>query len=73
MRFDELVAIELEKARRKHPGPQRCKHESLGVVEEEFEEFKKAVFQDEPPENILKELAHTAAMCQRAAEDLKLI
>jgi hypothetical protein len=59
-------------------GPHNSPHESLGVIEEEFEEFKQQVFKynlakgrDTRPE-MRKELIQVAAMAVRAIYDLKL-
>ncbi len=72
--FADLVKDELAKARNNHP-PLNSAHEALAVIWEEFEEFKEEVFRRETariPEAMLLELVQTAAMCQRAAEDLAL-
>lgn len=71
--FQELVRVELEKARAKF-GAQRVPHESLGVIREEYLEFECEVFaQTQDKVRMLAELVQIAAMCQRAAEDLSLL
>jgi hypothetical protein len=73
MNFPLTVAVALEHARLKHTTGIRSVHEALGVIEEEFEEFKREVFaQSFDKTKGRKELTHIAAMCQRAAEDLQL-
>lgn len=59
-------------------GPQKSPHESLGIIYEEFEEFKEEVFQfnlrkgrDTRP-NMRTELIQLAAMAVRAIHDLEL-
>lgn len=72
--FPELVAAELAAARRKH-APLASAHEAYAVILEELEEFKAEVFKRRAMrswEDMLIELVQTAAMCQRAAEDLNL-
>lgn len=72
--FAELVAAELESARRKHQ-PIASAHEAYAVILEELEEFKAEVFKRAAMRSwdaMLTELVQTAAMCQRAAEDLNL-
>jgi hypothetical protein len=73
--FPELVAVELASARRKH-APMASAHEAYAVILEELEEFKTEVFKRTAMrscEGMLTELVQTAAMCQRAAEDLNLL
>jgi hypothetical protein len=72
--FPDLVARELETARRKH-APMASAHEAYAVILEELEEFKAEVFKRAAMrswDDMLIELVQTAAMCQRAAEDLNL-
>ncbi len=72
--FTELVAQELEKARRKHPQGMRSAHEAYGVILEEVDEFWDLVKAQKPSNaDLLSELKQIATMCQRAAEDLKLV
>jgi len=69
--FPKLVSAELVRARRKFPRPHNSRHEALGVLLEEFEEFKAEVMRQDPkPEDMLAELVQMAAMCQRSAEDI---
>lgn len=71
--FPELVRIDLEKARTKHPGGMHSCHEAYGVILEELDEFWDLVRQQKPDKReMLDELVSVAAMCQRAAEDLEL-
>ena len=70
-----MVAIELGEARSHHAGMNSA-HEAWAVIVEELEEFKEQVFMRRERRDkgeMLKELIETAAMCQRAAEDLGLI
>jgi hypothetical protein len=72
--FLVAVAAEVAKARAKHPGEIHTPHEAFGVIWEELDEFWDEVrAQRHDPHQMLKELIQTAAMCQRAAEDLLLI
>ena len=71
--FAYLQATQLSKARAKH-GDMKCQHEAYAVILEELDEFWQEVkAQKFDKENALKELTQVAAMCQRAAEDLKLL
>lgn len=73
MDFPGLVKAELERARRKHPEPQRNLHEAYGVLLEEVDEFWDEVKkQNNNRAATLAELVQVAAMCQRTAEDLNL-
>lgn len=75
-RFGELLGLELQRARRAHPTAINSPHEAVSVIEEEFLEFKAVVYSKrrdvEARQAMLRELVHTAAMCRRAAEDLRL-
>lgn len=69
--FPAMVARELERARTLHPGKLNSLHEAHSVIAEEFDEFWDEIKAN--PRNrleVLKELTHVAAMCQRAAEDV---
>ncbi len=73
--FADLVDTELSAARLTHPAIGTL-HEGLGVILEEFVEFQTEVFKREEarkPDDVLKELVHTAARCRRVAEDLALV
>lgn len=71
--FTELQHDQVELARTKHSHNITSRHEALGVIEEEVHEFMLEVFAQHPTDNdLLTELLHIAAMCQRAAEDLQL-
>ena len=72
--FPAMVARELERARTLHTAKLNSPHEAAAVIREEFEEFWDEVKRkDRNNLAMLKELVHTAAMCQRAAEDLQLM
>ena len=72
--FQALVACELARARAKHPSMKSDPH-AWAVIQEELDEFRDAYRSRHggPTSHILIELVHTAAMCQRAAEDLRLL
>lgn len=73
--FNDLVKKELTLARRAY-SPMNSLHEAYAVIIEEVREFELEVFRKpnkRQPENILRELAQIAAMCQRTAEDCLLI
>jgi len=72
--FAGLVRDELAAARRNH-APLNSAHEAYAVILEELDEFRKEVWRRREvrvPKRMLGELVQTAAMCQRAAEDLEL-
>src|SRR3989344_3081738 len=73
MNFTDLVQRYINLARRKHPIGMHSAHEAYGVIAEELDEFWELVKKDGDKKDMLEELAHTAAMCQRAAEDLNLL
>jgi purine nucleoside phosphorylase len=69
--FPELVAKELARARTLHQAPLSSAHEAAAVIREEHEEFWDEVKRkDRNNLELLKELIHLAAMCQRTAEDV---
>lgn len=70
--FRELVRVELEAARRKHPAKLNSRHEAFFVILEELDELWQEIKGDSKPERLLAELVQVAAMCQRMAEDLGL-
>jgi hypothetical protein len=71
--FQDLVIKELERARGLYPGIHST-HEALGVILEEFEEFKDEVKKKQIDKTkMLAELVQVAAMCQKSAEDLNLM
>ena len=71
--FAQRVARELARARALHRGMTSA-HEAYAVILEELEEFKLEVFKKKSSDKeLLSELIQTAAMCQRAAEDIGLI
>ena len=71
--FAHRVQLELRRARKKHGAMQSDPH-AWAVIQEELDEFRDA-YRAQPKNTIamLTELIHTAAMCQRAAEDLHLV
>lgn len=70
--FQKLVTKELDRARKLYPNI-HSSHEALGVILEEFEEFKDEVKKKNiDKEKMLSELVQIAAMCQKTSEDLKL-
>jgi translation initiation factor 2B subunit (eIF-2B alpha/beta/delta family) len=74
-KFADIVQNELDLARQAYP-PMNSLHEAYAVILEEVKEFEMEVFRKPDQrhvENILKELAQIAAMCQRTAEDCLLI
>jgi NTP pyrophosphatase (non-canonical NTP hydrolase) len=70
--FEELVKIEVEKARSKHK-PINSVHEGYSVLLEEVDEFWEEVrkkTKERDPEHMLEELTQIGAMAQRCAEDV---
>lgn len=68
--FPAFVAAELVAARAAH-ADMHTGHEALGIILEEFDEFKEEVRSRViDPARAMRELVQIAAMCQRAAEDL---
>lgn len=73
--FWELVDVEIREARDKHAALNSA-HEAWAVIYEELDEFRLEVFKRREARDktrMFRELIQTAAMCQRAAEDLGLI
>ncbi len=72
--FLYLVEAELANAREKHQGEIHTPHEAYGVIMEEVCEFFDEVrAQEHNSPAMLMELVQIAAMCYRAAEDLRLL
>ncbi|MGH9892343.1 MAG: hypothetical protein ACREA0_10240 [bacterium] len=70
--FLKLVDHELLAARQKHPQIHDL-HAAYSVILEEVDEFWGEVKKQVPDRsNVLQELVQIAAMCCRAAEDLRL-
>ncbi len=72
MTFREMVKQELESVRRKVQ-PFNSFHEALGILWEEFSEFRDEVFKKErkrDKDNMLRELVQIAGICERISEDL---
>lgn len=72
MTFPQMVEEELSRVRRKVK-PFNSHHEALGVLWEEFSEYREEVFRKErkrDQENMLRELVQISGICQRIAEDL---
>lgn len=68
--FAEAVERELAYARKKHLAPINSAHEGVAVIKEEFLEFRAlAYLKDHERARMWEGLVHTAAMCQRTAED----
>lgn len=70
----EMVAMELDAARAKHP-PHKSLHEGYAVLLEEVEEFwaeVKKKSEERSPSRMLEELIQVAAMAVRTAEDVIL-
>lgn len=59
---------EIRRAYRLHGAPRWGRHEALAIIREEYEEAWDVVKVDGPPEDLLKELIQTAAMCVRYIE-----
>ncbi len=73
-KFTQLLETELRRARTKHNTAIHNAHEAYGVIYEELDEFWDEVrAQKHDPDRMLKELVQTAAMCARAAEDLRMV
>jgi len=71
--FIKLVEEELSKSRQQH-GNIHSAHEGLGIIEEEFWEVKLEIFKKKIDKQLLlKELVQVAAMCNKLAEDIKLL
>jgi hypothetical protein len=71
-RFLNDIRCEFYRANRAHPPIVRI-HEALGVVEEEFDEFRREVFKKNHDKSRLRaELVQLAAMCLRTVIDLEL-
>lgn len=71
MHFQELVAIELGRARHHHP-PMRSLHEGYAIALEEFDELRAEVWKKPAKRSkrkLLTEAVQLAAMIQRLAED----
>lgn len=71
--FADLVAKELDRARRKHPQQIHSKHEGFAVLLEEVDEVKAEVFHGKDFRLLLDELVQVGAMAQRMAEDLVFV
>lgn len=64
-----LIAQEVDRAQRLHPTPMRSTHEGLGIIQEEFHEFRDEVYADNM-QAALKEVKQTGAMCLRYLIDM---
>jgi NTP pyrophosphatase (non-canonical NTP hydrolase) len=72
MKFNEMVKVELKKARQQH-GPVRSVHEGYAVILEELDEVWEEVKKKTSERNftnLLKELVQVSAMAQKMAEDV---
>lgn len=73
MSFAALVAAEISKARGQHRNIQTI-HEGYAVLLEEVDEvWDEVKRRNVAPEALLKEVVQVAAMCQRFAEDCRLV
>lgn len=68
MAFIDRVASELSKALEKHGKEAWSRHQAYGIIKEEFDEFWEAIRHDAQDEELLHELSHVSAMCQRFAD-----
>ena len=69
-KFWDMAQAELERAWKMHGNIKSC-HEALGLIEEEFDEFRREVFRKQHNrKEMLNELIQIAAMCAKAAQDL---
>ena len=74
-RFIDLMKLELNKIRKTH-GDIHSLHEGLGVLFEEFDEFKAEVWkkeQNRSKEHLREELVQIAAVALRIATDCDLL
>jgi hypothetical protein len=72
--FASLVAAELARAYEKHKRGIYSAHEGYAVIKEELDEaWDEIKSQHHDKAKLLAELVQVAAMCQRTAEDLKLL
>jgi hypothetical protein len=72
--FLAIVLTEVQRARSLH-APLNSPHEAYAVILEELDEFKAEVWKKRAardPRAMREELIQIAAMCARAAEDLRL-
>jgi len=58
----------LEKAYEKHGDAPWSRHEFYGILKEEFDEVWDAIKDDEPIENLMKEILQVAGVCMRYLE-----
>lgn len=75
MRFSDMVAAEIASARTNHKNINSF-HEGYAIILEELDEVWEEVRKrssERSNDRTLKELVQVAAMCQRTAEDLRLI
>lgn len=75
MTFERLVEEELARARGIYSRIHSL-HEGYAVILEEVKELETEVFKKpfhRNPEQVLRELTQIAAMCQRTAEDCRLL
>lgn len=66
------IIDELKRAQAKHPGRIVLRHQAWGIIEEEFEKYKRVVAANDYAE-ARKRLVSTAAMCLRTLTDWELI
>jgi hypothetical protein len=71
--FSNLVEKEIERSRKIH-GNIHSFHEGLGIIYEEYSEFRDEIFEKKHnKEAILEELVQLAASCRKLAEDMNLL
>ena len=66
--FMDAIARELDRAYAKHGAAPWGRHEFYGIIDEEYEEMKEAIFRDHPQDRLLAEMVQVAAMCFRYYE-----
>ena len=71
--FQELVEVELERARMLFPRRQASMHEGYAVMLEEVDELWESIRRNAHSASIIAEAVQVAAMAQRLAEDAGLV
>lgn len=64
----QTVSNEIHRSYQLHGIPRWGRHEAFAIILEEVEEFKQAVFDDLPYDEVREELIQIAAMCVRYIE-----
>lgn len=74
MNFQKAVTLELDRARKVHPGLIQNSYHGYAVILEEVRELEREVFKkDRDQTAMLIELIQVATTCQRMAEDLGIL